>query len=68
MLNLEIDHIDNNPMNNLVANLQVLCEPCNRAKAVAFRRTQAEANGVTTPPQAEAPSAAVLIPRQVPVR
>lgn len=29
---LEIDHIDNNPHNNLNDNLQVLCALCNRGK------------------------------------
>lgn len=32
-LRLEIDHIDNDPMNNIESNLQVLCSNCNKGKA-----------------------------------
>lgn len=34
---LEVDHIDNNPMNNEPSNLQVLCALCNRGKADMHR-------------------------------
>ena len=30
---IEIDHIDNNPKNNIESNLQVLCDKCNKGKA-----------------------------------
>lgn len=30
---IEIDHIDNNPTNNVLVNLQVLCNLCNQGKA-----------------------------------
>lgn len=30
---LEIDHIDNNPSNNSIDNLQVLCDLCNKGKS-----------------------------------
>lgn len=33
-IRLEIDHIDNNPSNNDPSNLQVLCNLCNRGKAL----------------------------------
>ncbi len=29
---LQIDHIDDNPLNNVDSNLQVTCEPCNKGK------------------------------------
>lgn len=29
---IQVDHIDNNPMNNDLTNLQTLCEPCNKGK------------------------------------
>lgn len=29
---IQIDHIDNDPSNNAIDNLQVLCEPCNKGK------------------------------------
>lgn len=29
---IQIDHIDNNPSNNALDNLQVVCEPCNKGK------------------------------------
>lgn len=31
-IKLEVDHIDNNPTNNDLANLQVLCNKCNSGK------------------------------------
>jgi hypothetical protein len=38
-LRLEIDHIDENPMNNLLDNLQVLCNLCNTGKSHLARFT-----------------------------
>jgi 5-methylcytosine-specific restriction endonuclease McrA len=32
-IRLEVDHIDNNPMNNDLTNLQVLCNLCNKGKS-----------------------------------
>lgn len=39
--NLDIDHMDNNPRNSILENLQVLCNPCNVRKAHAYRRAVA---------------------------
>lgn len=32
-IRLEVDHIDENPTNNALDNLQVLCQPCNLGKS-----------------------------------
>lgn len=32
-IRLEVDHVDNDPTNNALSNLQVLCGPCNRGKS-----------------------------------
>lgn len=37
-MQLEIDHIDNNPLNNDLSNLQVLCANCH--KLVTYQRRQ----------------------------
>lgn len=37
ILPLEVDHIDNNPSNNDISNLQVLCTLCNKGKAYSAR-------------------------------
>ena len=34
---LQVDHVDNNPMNNVEANLQVLCSQCNSGKGHLHR-------------------------------
>lgn len=42
-IRLEVDHIDNNPQNNELVNLQVLCNICNSGKYQASKLTHLEA-------------------------
>jgi len=39
-LRLEVDHIDENPTNNAIENLQTLCDRCNKGKSLVSQEIQ----------------------------